>query len=86
LELTYDTPDTFNGAPQDVLRGGPCMEIDGSTKIIITPNFEEDYVLMQLQLSVNGADSVKISVRAKGRRRYPLIARERVSTEGISGH
>ena len=80
--MTYDTPDTFNvkDSEPSIFRGGPCSYVPSGVELVITPNFVEDYVLMVLQLSVNGADSVKITVRSNRGRRFPLIAKETVSS------
>ena len=85
VELTYNTPDTFNvegpSEPREILRGGPCKEMYGDTEIEIAPNFDKDYVLMQLQLTVDGADSVKIIVRTQKRKHFPVLASEKVIME-----
>ena len=49
------------------------------TELEIFPNFQEDYQLMNLQVTVSGADSVEIKVRTRRGRRYPRIAMETVS-------
>ena len=85
-ELTYDTPDTFliEGVdnPNHMLQGGLCKTVIAGTTIELTPNFPEDYLLLRLCLTVEGADDVLItvrSVRQRGNgRRYPVIAKDRV--------
>ena len=84
IELTYDTPDTFNVEgcaedPRPILQGGNCLYVYGGTKLIITPNFDEDYKLLVLRLRVNGADRVKIKVKAQKHNGFPLVLSENVS-------
>ena len=84
VELTYENYTPFTVVCGEVetrpmFLGGPCITSPADTVFSITPNFEEDYVLMMLCVSVTDADSVRFSIRTQRRRNDPpIISRVRV--------